>query len=62
MKQKIKALTCEKVRLSWAKNGCAPNVAGVIGKLHETDFDFKINGEMVIKVKYERVTNVEQIK
>ena len=62
MKAKIKALICEKVRLSWSKNGCAPNVVGVIGKLYETDFDFKINGEMVIKVKYERVTNVEPIK
>ena len=62
MKAKIKALTCEKVRLFWPKNGWDHNAVGVIGKLYETDFDFKINGDMVIKPKYERVTNVEPIK
>ena len=62
MKAKIKALTGKTVRLRWGKNGCTPNVAGVIGKIHDKDFDFRINGSTVVKVKFTNVTDVEEIK
>jgi len=62
MKAKVKALTGKTVRLFWSKNGWDHKVAGVIGKLYDTEFDFRINGSMIIKVKYDRVTNVELIK
>ena len=62
MKAKIKALQGKTVRLRWSHNGWDHKVVGVIGKLYETEFDFKINGSTVTKRKYDRVTDVEEIK
>ena len=62
MKAKIKALTGKTVRLRWSHNGWDHKVTGVIGKLYDKEFDFKINGNMVTKVKYDNVTDVELIK
>ena len=62
MKAKIKALTGKTVRLFWNENGWYHNFVGVIGKIGEIQFNFKINDEMIFKVKYINATDFKLIK
>ena len=62
MKAKIKALTGKTVRLFWNENGWYHNFVGVIGKIREKQFNFKINDEMIFRVKYINTTNFKLIK
>ena len=62
MKKKIEALTGKTVRLFWNENGWYHNFVGVIGKIGETHFNFKINGEMIFRVKYINATDFKEIK
>ena len=62
MKEKIKELTGKTVRLWWNDNGWYHNIVGIVGEIRELEFDFKMNGDMIFKVKYENVTNFKLIK
>jgi len=62
MKQKIKSLTNRTVRLFWEKNGWHHNAVGIIKKPWKVQFDFNMNGEMLIRIRYDNVKDVELIK
>ena len=62
MKAKIKALTGKTVRLWWNENGWYHNIVGVIGKIYDKEFNFKMNDEKIFKVKYINVTDFKEIK
>ena len=62
MKPKIKALTGKTVRLSWGTNGNPHNAVGIIKKLWKVQFDFLMNDEMKMKIRYKVVTDVKLIK
>lgn len=61
MKAKIKALKGKTVRLFWHKNGYPHDAVGVIKEVKIVQFTFKINGNLLIKVRFENATNVEEI-
>ena len=61
MKAKIKALRGKMVRLYWGTNRNPHNTVGVIMKLRRVQFDFKRNGEKVISIRFDNVTDIKEI-
>ena len=62
MKEKIKELTGKTIRLWWNNDGWYFNdMVGLIGEIRELEFDLKLNGDMIFKVKYKNVTDFKLI-
>jgi len=62
MKAKIKSLKDEMVRLNYKVNGYDHSICGKVKKLYRVQLDFKMNAGMLLKIRYEYVTNIKLIK
>jgi ribose 1,5-bisphosphokinase PhnN len=60
-KQQIKQLRGKRVRLEWKINGWSYSIACEIKNCYKIRFVFRINGSTNRKLRYDEITNIEEL-